>query len=170
MDQQVFEVQENYKSSNPRARIKKIKYIINDKGCWVCVSHAKASHRGGYPVIKRFNRHMRMSRYIFELYNGYIDDKKYVMHTCDNPECINPKHLKLGTAWENTQDMIRKGRKPIGEKVPSSKLTERDVIDIFNDSRGCTTIAKEYGVSKKTIYNIRHGKTWKHLNLSKEDD
>mgnify|MGYP001946582882 CR=1 FL=1 len=170
MDRRVYEIDENYVSSNPRARPRKIKYIINSEGCWICISHTKSKHRGNYPVLKRYNRHMRMSRYIFELYNGYIDNKKYVMHTCDNPECINPKHLRLGTAWENTQDMIQKGRKPVGEEVPAAKLTEDEVVRIFNDSRGCTTIAKEYGVSKKTVLNIRHGKSWKHLNLKREDE
>jgi len=170
LDRRVYEINENYVSSNPRARPRKIRYIIDSKGCWICISHTKSKHRGNYPVLRRHNRHMRMSRYIFELCNGYIDDKKYVMHSCDNPECINPKHLKLGTAWENTQDMIQKGRKPVGEEVPAAKLSEDEVIKIFNDSRGCTTIAKEYGISKKTVLNIRHGKTWKHLNLKKEDE
>jgi len=149
---------------------KEIKYFINKNGCWICTSHAKAKHRRNYPVIDRGGKHQRLSRYVFKVKNGYIDDKKFVMHSCDNPECINPDHLSLGTPKENTKDMITKKRKPVGEAVIGSKLTESQVLDIFNDIRGCTTIAKEYGVSKKTILNIRHGKTWKHLGLLTRED
>lgn len=144
---------------------KPIEYLVNSQGCWECISHASPPHRGGYPVLERNGRFYRMSRYVFEVVNGYIDEDKFVMHTCDNPKCINPDHLKLGTPKENTQDMVRKGRKPIGEDVPAAKLTEQEVVEIFNDPRGCTTIAREYGISKKSVLNIRHGKTWKHLNL-----
>lgn len=149
---------------------KQIKYYINENGCWICTSHAKAKHRRNYPVIERHGKHQRLSRYMFKVVNGYIDENKVVMHSCDNPECINPDHLSLGTHKENTHDMIAKNRKPVGEAVIGAKLTEDQVIDIFNDSRGCNTLAKEYGVSKKTILNIRHGKTWKHLGLLKESN
>lgn len=148
---------------------KPIQYIISNKGCWECVSHAAPSQRGGYPVVTRYGKFWRMSRYVFYITNGFIEEGKYVLHSCDNPKCINPSHLSLGTPKENTQDMIQKGRKPVGEEVTTAKLTENDVKDIYNDQRGCTTIAKEYGVSKKTVLNIRHGKTWKHLRLTQNN-
>jgi hypothetical protein len=149
---------------------KPIKYVLNSSGCWICVSHARQDHRGGYPVLERNGKWYRMSRYIYEIETGFIDAKKFVMHTCDNPKCINPDHLVLGTPKENTLDMINKKRKPVGEAVKGVKLTEQQVIRIFNDKRGCNTVAKEYGVSKKSVLNIRHGRTWKHLGLVQESE
>lgn len=167
-DRPEYEIEENYVSTNIRARPRKIRYFIDSYGCWICTSHAGSNYRGGYPVIRRFDKYMRMSRYIYWLFNGHIDDELYVMHSCDNPKCINPDHLSLGTPQENTDDMVKKGRNKVGEDLPFAKLTESQVIKIFNDPRGCTTIAREYNVSKKTVLNIRHGKTWKHLYLTKE--
>jgi hypothetical protein len=147
---------------------KPIKYEVSESGCWNCISHALSKHRGGYPVLERNGRFYRMSRYVYEKEHGYIDDQKFVMHLCDNPSCINPDHLILGTPRENTQDMIRKNRKPVGEDASVAKLNEEQVVSIFNDNRKCSVIAKDYGVSKKTVFNIWHGRTWKHLGLVSE--
>ena len=163
-----FTFEENYEVS-PRGKksFKEIRYIINGD-CWECVSHT--SDRAGYPIIGRNDRYQRMSRYIYSFVNGPIESGKYIMHSCDNPRCINPGHLSPGTPKENTQDMIRKGRKRVGGDIKSSKLTESQVRDIFQDERGCTVIAREYDISKKLVYNIKGGKTWKHLHLKKGDE
>jgi hypothetical protein len=167
-ESKVFIYEDGYIPRPRASSYKPISYVIDNNHCWNCVSHAKPKNRGKYPVLSRGGKFYRMSRYIFEIENGYIDKDKFVMHICDNPECINPSHLKLGTPKENTADMIQKKRKPVGEKVSAAKLTEKQVIKIFNDKRSYNTIAKEYGVSKKAIINIRHGRSWKHLKL-KED-
>lgn len=167
---QVFEIKEDYIPINPRARITPIRFIKGGDGCWYCISHAKSKYRRNYPVVGRYNRSLRMSRYVFYMHNGFIDQDKYVMHMCDNPECINPNHLGIGTPKQNTLDMIIKGRQKVGESLPWSKLSEEQVINIFYDYRGSTTVSKEYGVSKKTVLNIRNGKTWKHLMLTELDE
>lgn len=159
--QQEFNIIENYTSTNVRARPKTISYKINEIGCWVCTSHAKSKNRGNYPVIRRFDKYMRLSRYIYWLYNGDIDRDKYVMHMCDNPECINPNHLELGTPKENSQDMVRKGRNKTGIKHPDSKLTESDVLEIYESTDSCIELATIFNVSKKSILNIRHKRTYK---------
>lgn len=88
-----------------------------------------------------------------------------VMHTCDNPGCINPAHLKLGTHADNMQDKKNKGRAPRGEDAGRSKLTEKQVIEI----RGLAAIiqyrllAAQYGVSVPTIKDIVSRKIWKHI-------
>lgn len=104
-----------------------------------------------------------MSRYIYECEHGSLSDELFVMHTCDNPTCINPSHLAAGTPLENTRDMVEKGRKPVGEAVPCAKLTNSDVLDIRKDSRSSAVIARDYGVSKKTIQDVRKRRTWKHI-------
>lgn len=157
-----------YKEPNDNRRKggKDIQYTIDENGCWICVSHAKQTHRRSYPVITRKDKMYRLSRYIYECENGDIQNGLFIMHSCDNPECINPSHLSAGTPKENTQDMITKGRKPIGSDVKNSKLTEEQIVDILNDNRSLRVIAQHYSVSKKSILNIKQGKTWKHITNS----
>ena len=61
------------------------------------------------------------------LHRGEIPEGVCVLHTCDTPSCVNPDHLFLGTHKDNEQDKMRKGRKPVGEKIPWHKLSEDDV-------------------------------------------
>jgi hypothetical protein len=61
----------------------------------------------------------------YRLYLGEIPDGMFVMHSCDNPVCVNPSHLSLGTPMDNTRDMIRKGRDIEGRKIQGAKLSER---------------------------------------------
>ena len=89
-----------------------------------------------------------------------------VLHKCDNPGCVNPAHLFLGTNLDNVSDMISKGRKVIlkGSQL-STKLSDDQVRNI-RSNRGISSqreLAREYGVSKSTINSIQMGGTWKHL-------
>jgi len=89
---------------------------------------------------------------------------KVVMHTCDNPRCVNPTHLVGGTQKNNIQDACRKGRMRgsgvHGERVGTAKLTTAQVRSIRQDSRAHRTIAKEYPVGHATIGSIKRGETW----------
>ena len=78
-------------------------------GCW----NWKASfHRDGYGFF-RFEGKMQLAhRVSYKLFKGPIPEKMYICHTCDNPACINPSHLFLGTQKDNMDDMKRKGRRP----------------------------------------------------------
>jgi hypothetical protein len=88
-----------------------------------------------------------------------------VCHRCDNPSCVNPDHLFIGTPHENTQDMIRKGRAAIGTRNSAAKLTEEDVATIRRDAQTpATHLAARFGVSPKTIRNCRFGRTYGGTN------
>ena len=86
-----------------------------------------------------------------------------MLHTCDTPSCVNPDHLFLGTHKDNEQDKMRKGRKPVGEKIPWHKLSEDDVRNIRDDERTQMEIAAEYGVRQCLISAIKRRKTWRHV-------
>ena len=94
-----------------------------------------------------------------------------VLHRCDNPKCVNPKHLWLGTQKENMADAAKKGRtdkknKAKGENVGTAILNNAQVSKIKEKLRRGeigTHIAKEFGVSKQTIYQIKHEKWWKSI-------
>jgi hypothetical protein len=93
---------------------------------------------------------------------------KVIMHTCDNPNCINLNHLKLGTQQENVQDMWNKGRQGVtpmqGSKHPMAKLNEQTVKEIKQNTRAAGKfLAKKYGVSVATISMIKNNKIWTHV-------
>ena len=90
-----------------------------------------------------------------------------VRHRCDNPRCVNPVHLELGTAAENNRDRDERGRAALGMKHGKAKLTDSDVLDIRRRyAAGGEThrsLASEYGVDHKVIGKLIRRITWKHL-------
>lgn len=106
-------------------------------------------------------------RVSWELHRGPITNGLHVLHSCDNPCCVNPDHLRLGTNYENKMDSVRKGRHRfpvlVGSKNPIAKLTEDDVIAIRADTRGPAVIAKAYGIRPDYVCQVRARKTWKHI-------
>lgn len=107
-------------------------------------------------------RGIRVHRAIYSWTHDDLLPTELVRHSCNNPACCNPTHLVSGSAWDNSQDMIQSGRSLIGERQPRSKLTESQVELILKDPRKQGKIAKEYGVSRSHISNIKSGKGWKH--------
>lgn len=111
--------------------------------------------------------------------HGFFYKKKVVCHRCDNPACVNPNHLFLGTMLDNCRDRDRKGRKASmrGDKNPRTTLTEEDVLCIRreyrkgvnqNNTGNRTQLALRYGVSNATINQVIAGRTWAHLPLHPE--
>jgi hypothetical protein len=112
-------------------------------------------------------RSVSAHRLSYELTYGEIPDGMEVCHKCDNPCCVNPAHLFLGTRQDNIDDRERKGRNIvfIGEEQPRSKLTKKAVKDARWERAYKGTsyqiLADRYGVSKKTMQNAIKGVTWK---------
>lgn len=94
---------------------------------------------------------------------GPIPDRMCVCHSCDNPACIEPLHLFLGTHGDNKADSVKKGRHARGSRVGMAKLTEPQAIAIFSDRRKLRVIAAEYGVSPYAIQDVRYGRVWGHV-------
>jgi hypothetical protein len=86
---------------------KKLSYKVTDKGCWEVTSHVKNSR--GY-VSLHWDGMYFAHRWQWVKFNGKIPDDMNVCHHCDNPSCINPDHLFLGTDRDNIRDMMEKGR------------------------------------------------------------
>ena len=91
-----------------------------------------------------------------------------VMHTCDNPPCVNPAHLEGGTHKQNTADMLAKGRnstiRPLGADNHNTKLTPNDVRAIrLRQGQSAGSVARDYGVNHGSILAIWRGITWKHI-------
>ena len=106
-------------------------------------------------------------RAAWRLMKGPIPGKLCVLHRCDNPICVNPTHLFLGTQRENMKDMWAKGRaKPgvsLGEKHGMSKVTVEKVNEIRSSSMSGKELAAKFGITPTTVCDIRKFRTWKHV-------
>lgn len=108
-------------------------------------------------------------RFSWELHNSKkIPKNMLVCHHCDNPKCINPSHLFLGTQKDNMNDMSKKGRAGVRHGVgnPKTKLTKKQVASIrkryTSNTATVILLAKEYGISRSAIYDIIHYKTHRY--------
>lgn len=86
-----------------------------------------------------------------------------VLHRCDVPPCCNPAHLYLGTRADNNADMARKGRAPRGPERSNTKLTEAKVLEIRASSDSYRQLADVYGVSRRTVADVKKRKLWAWL-------
>lgn len=95
-----------------------------------------------------------------------------VCHHCDNPRCINPDHLFIGTRADNSADCKAKGRMPRGERQKNAKLTVSQVISMrIARERGITIarLAKQYGVGDSTVRRIVHRRKWTHIPAAMQE-
>ena len=100
------------------------------------------------------------------LRTGKKPEGMYCLHSCHNPSCVNPNHLRWGTPKENNQDMIRAGRSLTGEKNTNSILNEQSVLEIFFDNRSQGEIARSYGVTQSCVSLIKRRKSWRHVTAA----
>ena len=124
-----------------------------------------------YPRIRVNGKKVAHSRYVYcKVHNLDLAEiaKFVVRHKCDNPKCINPEHLELGTQQDNVQDSVQRGRaiRSPGASNGRSKLTEAQAIAIRNSSELQSTSAVKYGVSTTVISQIRIGKLWSYLSAA----
>lgn len=137
-----------------------------DSGCWEWTG----SKCRKYGTIGINGRTVRAHRASYEAFKGQIPHGLNVLHRCDNPPCINPEHLFLGTQLENIADRVAKGRtrsggqgRRDGTNYPT-KLTEADAREILSSRESSPTCAAKYGISPKLVRLIRAGKSWAYLH------
>jgi len=145
---------------------------------------------GKYGTFWHGGKQIRAHRFSYLMHKGKIPSGKIVMHDCDNPLCVNPKHLTAGTQSQNIKDSVKRGRHQSitnpdwcakgenngtythpetvrkGESVNTAKLVKVDVVKILKlNSQGinCEVLARRYKVNPTTIQRIIHRKSWKHI-------
>jgi Pectobacterium phage endonuclease len=138
----------------------------DDAECWEWKLSSKSSFGYGSIWDNSQKKSRLVHRVSYEIAYGEIPNDKIVMHSCDNPKCVNPKHLNLGTHKLNGEDKAKKGRsvvnKLFGEQNPKSKLTiERVQFIRAHPEIGHKEIADMWGLSPNCIRGVRIGRTWK---------
>lgn len=137
----------------PTITVRKDCCCVTDLGC----------NSDGYPAVRINGRVTSLHRVMYAELNGPIPEGKVVRHTCDNPACVNPNHLILGTHADNVKDRVDRGRSAIGERHGRHKLTRDDVLAIRHGSEGVRATARKYSVDPKAIRMIRQRKIWAWL-------
>ncbi len=142
--------------------------VDKTEGCWIWTGGKTVF---GYGSIsertdgskRAYNTH----RVSYELHYGSIPEGLCVLHRCDNPPCVRPDHLFLGTRKDNIADMDNKGRRVNGQKGNHHKLSESQVRQIRSlYQEGATNqdgLAGMFGVHPSTIHYIVTQKRWKHV-------
>jgi hypothetical protein len=136
-------------------------------GCWLWTGVVK----GWYGRIRRgraADGDVGAHRFSYELHCGPIPSGMFVCHRCDNPRCVNPDHLFVGTQRDNMRDKIKKhrGNNPRGEQLPQSILTESLVLEarrICRTQKDMTAFAGAHGVTYSCVYDAVKMRRWKHI-------
>lgn len=138
------------------------KLEIHADGCWIWKGAVNAN---GYASFWDGERAETASRVSYRLFCSAIPDELSVLHRCDNPQCVKPSHLFLGTHVDNMADRSLKGRaaKLAGELNPRAKLTAAQARSIKLSSESSGALAQRHGITASTIQRIRAGKAWRHV-------
>lgn len=140
--------------------------IAGPDECW---EWQRSTTSNGYGHLTVNKQHQYAHRMSYEITNGPIPEGLDVLHTCDNPPCVNLAHLIAGTTFDNVQDMHQKGRarKAKGEQASHAKLTEEQVRFarfLFNSTpETINSLAHRFDVDWHTMQALLQGRTWKHV-------
>jgi len=143
-------------------------YPEPNTGCWIWGGGVNVDGYGVMKCVTLPKETRSAHRASYFLHNGPFDYSLQVLHRCDNPPCVNPDHLFLGTHQDNMNDRKLKGRTnkicPKGSKCASSKLDENKVLEIRKISgKTQREIGQIYGLTQSSIHFILSRKTWTHV-------
>lgn len=150
-------------SEYAHAFFRKVDTLSHPGGCWVWTA-AKNEH--GYGVSCRQGRMRKAHRQCLAFFGVTIPDGLFVLHECDNPPCVNPAHLRLGTAKDNTQDSKQKRRNNYGERNGMAVLTEaqvREIRTLYDAGESQGSIGCKFGVTSRTVSKIVLRQRWLHV-------
>jgi hypothetical protein len=150
-------------------------------GCWLWTA---GKTQAGYGVIQEGGRGRKLllaHRVSYTMHKGPIPEGMNVLHSCDNPSCVNPDHLRSGTYGDNQQDAYDRSRRTTpfalkknryqgprpslpGESNPNAKLTADDVRAIRDSTEKPGTVAKQFGIIPEYVTKIRKRAAWAHID------
>lgn len=128
-------------------------------GCWLWLGELVGKLQYGRCEVG--GRRLLAHRLSWEVFNGPIPEGVLVLHECDTPTCCNPDHLFLGSHQDNIDDRVSKGRSCRGERSPSARITSEQAAQIRCSGDSLRALAAQFGISAKTVFDIKHGLKWK---------
>lgn len=145
------------------ARFRKFIPDSSPDECWEWQSTRNNSGYGKFWLNGRTRLAHRVS---YELHKGEIPAGLAVRHTCDNPPCVNPAHLLVGTGKDNARDALERNRYRRGATNGRAKLTEQQVRDIkqcwiLGETQ--VALARRFGVSRSAVQYLLSGRNWAHV-------
>lgn len=135
-------------------------------GADACWNWTGCTNADGYGWFNGFGGPQLTHRLMYSLGARAPERGQVVMHSCDNPPCCNPAHLRIGTDADNARDRMRKGRGARGERQGNAMLTEAAVVDIVTRLRNGEmqrVVAEGYGLAACTISALWTGRSWTHV-------
>lgn len=132
----------------------------------VCWCWRGATNSKGYGNLVHKRKHWHAHRLSYFIHNGQIPKGLHVLHHCDNPGCVNPSHLFVGTNDDNVADRQAKGRTQKGEQRPNRKLTENAAVlirELYEYGVTKTNLSRLFNVSSSSIHAVIIRKVWKHV-------
>lgn len=133
--------------------------------CWIWTGLLYQQGYGQF-TTRQITEH-KAHRAVWLAVHGELSSTICVLHKCDNPSCVNPNHLFLGTHKDNSDDMIHKGRGCRGINKKAAKLSEdevREIRRIYAEQKPkCRDLGKQFGVSHTTVISILHQRLWRHV-------
>jgi hypothetical protein len=134
--------------------------------CWPWTAGRGSLGYGLFSLKPRHMRRQRAHRVAYELTHGPIPDGLHVCHRCDNPPCVNPAHLFLGTGADNVSDMVSKDRHQHGATNGQAKLTEdsvRTMRALWSEGVTYAALAERFSIAEKSVWAIVKRRNWKHV-------
>lgn len=162
LDREKFGATERQVFGRPKPILYKIK---EDTSCWEVISHAP--NEDGYFKVGVNGKTLLLHRLVYQQENDcFITPEEIVRHKCDNPHCINPEHLEIGSNYDNIQDRNKRGRTAKNENHGRAKLTNEQVIEIYYMEGSQQSIADKYGISQRMVSLIKRKEA--HIDLLKD--
>lgn len=131
-------------------------------GCWIWLG-ALGTDGYGMGWDGELKKTIVAHRLVYQILVGPIPSGKLLLHRCDNPCCVNPDHMFVGTTADNNRDCKAKGRNAFGVKHGMNKLSEAEVLAIRASVLPEKAIAEQFGISWATVSAIKQRRLWKHL-------